>query len=215
MCFSASASLGAGALLLGVGAWTVRAARRRNELPYAAIPLLFAAQQLSEGVVWWTFSHDAPGLQAVMTQLYSFFSHVLWPVYVPLAALLLEPPGWRRRALLLVAAIGLAVGGYLLYSMFANPITVRATGGHIEYVSPHFFVALTMGGYLLASTLSLLLSSAGAIRLFGALTLLAAVLAYGIYAIWFISVWCFFAAVLSVVVALHFFGPVTAARQAH
>lgn len=201
-----TASLAAGGFLLGIGTMTVKAARRPSEIPFAAIPLLFAIQQLSEGVVWWTFDHDAPGLNFVMTQLYSFFSHVLWPAYVPLAVLLLEPPGGRNRLLKLTAIAGVGVGLYLLYSMFEYPITSRPTGGHIEYVSPHFFAALTMTGYLLATTVSPLLSNEGMVRIFGAFALISFVLAYLIFARWFISVWCFFAAILSVVVALRFFG---------
>lgn len=204
MCFSATASLAAGGFLLGLGTMTVKAARSPSELPFAAIPLLFAIQQLSEGVVWWTFSHDAPGLNVVMIQFYSFFSHVLWPVYVPLAVLLLEPTGWRRRLLKITAVAGLAIGMYLLYSMVEYPITARVTGNHIEYVSPHFFAVVTMTGYLLATTLSPMLSSQRTVNLFGVLALISFALAYLIYATWFISVWCFFAAVLSVVVALRF-----------
>lgn len=141
-----------------------------------------------------------------MTQFYSFFSHVLWPAYVPLAVLLLEPPGGRNRLLKLTAIAGVGVGLYLLYSMFEYPITSRPTGGHIEYVSPHFFAALTMTGYLLATTVSPLLSNEGMVRIFGAFALISFVLAYLIFARWFISVWCFFAAILSVVVSLRFFG---------
>ncbi len=206
MCFSMTASLAAGGFLLGVGTMTVKAARRSSEVPFAAIPLLFSIQQLSEGIVWWTFAHDAPGLNVVMTQFYSFFSHVLWPAYVPLAVLLLEPPGRRSRLLKLTAIAGIGVGLYLLYSMFEYPITSRAIGGHIEYVSPHFFAVVTMTGYLLATTVSPLLSNEITVRIFGALALISFVLAYLIFARWFISVWCFFAAILSVIVALRFFG---------
>ena len=79
MCFSATASFSAGAVLLGVGTLTLKSARRPPELPFAAIPLLFAIQQLTEGVIWLTFSYQAPLLNTVMTHVYSFFSHVLWP----------------------------------------------------------------------------------------------------------------------------------------
>lgn len=207
MCFSATASFTAGGVLLGVGTLTVKASPGVRELPFAAIPLLFGVQQLSEGVVWWTLANDAPGLNAAMTQFYSFFSHVLWPGYVPLAVLLLEPPGRRRQGLWSIALIGFAVGAYLLYSMIEYPITSRATGGHVEYVSPHFFAAFTMGGYLLATAGSMLFSSHWTVKLLGGLALLSFVAAYLVFARWFISVWCFFAALLSVVVALYFFAP--------
>lgn len=203
MCFSATASFAAGAFLLGVGAMTMKAARTPRQVPFAAIPLLFAIQQLTEGVVWWTFSHDAPLLNSVMTHLYSFFSHVLWPVYVPLAVLLMEPSGWRRTALSAVVAIGAAVGAYLLYVLVAFPVVSQPVGQHIEYVSPHFFAALTMTLYLIATTTSLLLSAHLRVRVFGAASMLASAVAYAFYSRWFISVWCFFAALLSVLVFFH------------
>lgn len=216
MCFSATVSFSAGALLLGIGTLTLKSARRLRELPFAAIPLLFAIQQLSEGVIWLTFSYEAPLLNAVMTHVYSFFSHVLWPAYVPIAVLLIEPPGWRRRALLAFVAAGIAVGAYLLYVLVAFPIVSRPTGQHIEYVSPHFFAAVSMTLYLMSTTVSLLLSTHRTVKAFGVLALLSFAVAYWFYTTWFISVWCFFAALLSAVVYLHFkFGHVSAPDVKH
>ena len=207
MCFSATASFSAGAVLLGVGALTLRSAlasHQRRDLPFAAIPLLFAIQQLIEGVIWLTFRFDAPLINSVMTHAYSFFSHVLWPVYVPVAVLLMEPAGWRRQALIAFVAAGAAVGAYLLYVLVAFPIVSQPTGQHIEYVSPHFFAALTMTLYLLSTAVSPLLSSHRMVVVFGVLALVSFGAAYAFYATWFISVWCFFAALLSAVVYLHF-----------
>ena len=204
MCFSATASFTAGTVLLGLGTLTLKSARRPRELPFAAIPLLFAIQQLSEGVIWLTFSYEAPQVNAVMTHVYSFFSHVLWPVYVPVAVLLIEPPGWRRRALLVFVAAGVAVGAYLLYILVAFPVVSRPTGQHVEYVSPHFFALAAMTLYLMSTTLSPLLSTHRIVKVFGVLALASFAAAYFFYATWFISVWCFFAALLSAVVYLHF-----------
>jgi hypothetical protein len=204
MCFSATASFSAGALLLGIGGLTLKSARRPRELPFAAIPLLFAVQQLIEGVIWLTFRYEAPLLNAVMTYVYSFFSHVLWPVYVPVAVLLIEPSGWRRRALLAFVAAGVAVGAYLLYFLIAFPIVSRPIGQHVEYISPHFFLAAVMTLYLLSTTFSLFLSTHRTVKVFGVLALASFAAAYFFYAAWFISVWCFFAAVLSGVVYFHF-----------
>ena len=102
MCFSASASLAVGGALLGVGLLSLKAAQGWRENMLAALPLLFALQQLSEGALWWTFGPEQtpiswrPGL----TYLYSFFSHALWPVYIPLAAWAVEPGAGRRSVLL-------------------------------------------------------------------------------------------------------------------
>ena len=203
MCFSATVSFSAGILLLGVSVLTLRAARRPRELPLAAIPLLFAVQQLTEGVIWWTFSHEAPLLNTVMTHVYSFFSHALWPVLVPVAVLLVEPPGWRRTTLATTAVAGLAVGVYLLYNLVTFSVIARPTGQHIEYVSPHFFAAAVMSLYLLSTCVGPILSSHRMVRLFGLLALLSFASVYYFYTAWFISVWCFFAALLSITILVH------------
>ena len=207
MCFSATASFSAGALLLVIGTLTWRSAlatRQRHALPFAAIPMLFAVQQLIEGVIWLTFAEEVTPLNVLLTHVYSFFSHVLWPVYVPVAVLLMEPKGWRRRALTAFVAAGAAVGAYLLYVLAAYPVASKSTGQHIAYDSPHFFAAVTMTLYLLSTAISPLLSTHRWVLVFGVLALLSFGAAYAFYATWFISVWCFFAALLSAVVYLHF-----------
>jgi hypothetical protein len=204
MCFSASASFAAGTALLAIGAVTVKKAGHGAELAYAAIPLLFGVQQLIEGMVWLSFSSEEPMLNSVVTFVYSLFSHVLWPIYVPFAVLLLEPVRWRRRTLAAFLVAGAAVGLYLLVNMFRFPIESRAAAGHIEYVSPHFYVVAVMAGYFAATCISMLFSSQKLVNVFGAAALLSFALAYAIYRQWFISVWCFFAALLSVIVLLHF-----------
>ncbi len=211
MCFSASASFTAGIVLLGAGILTVRSARGARELPLAAIPLLFSIQQLIEGVVWLTFRYEAPLLNAAMTHVYSFFSHVLWPVFVPVAVLLIEPPGWRRTTLWGLSVAGGAVAAYLLYTLVAFSVVSQVTGQHIEYVSPHFFAAVVMSGYLLSTAISPMVSTHRWVKLFGLLALASFAAAYYFYARWFISVWCLFAAVLSLVLCAHF---VTTPRQA-
>ena len=204
MCFSATASFSAGVVLLGLGTLTLKAVRHPRELLLASIPLLFGIQQVVEGVIWLTFRYEAPFLNAVMTHLYSFFSHVLWPVYVPVAVLLIEPPGWRRKAVAIFAAGGFAVGVYLMYALVAFTIVSRPTGQHIEYVAPHFFAATVMSLYLLSTTVSPVFSTYRTVKVFGVLALLSFGAVYYFYAVWFISVWCFFAAILSGIIYLHF-----------
>lgn len=212
MCFSATASFTAGAALLGIGAVTISRARGRAELPFALIPALFGVQQLIEGSLWLTFPDKAPHANSVLTYAYSFFSHVLWPVYVPIAVLLLEPEAWRRKLLAGIALAGAAVGLYLLYFLVTEPITSEVVGRHISYVSPHFYVVPVMTLYVLATCVSSLVSSCNTIRWFGVATFVALLAAYAFYAFWFISVWCFFAAVLSMIVLVHFLGREPKAR---
>lgn len=204
MCFSATASFSAGALLIGISVLTIKAARTPAEVPFAAIPLLFGLQQLCEGAIWLGFSHEAPLTRPLLTHVYSFFSHVLWPAYIPLAVLLLEPPGQRRRMLRWCVAIGSAVALYLLAIIVTNPIIAQPVGKHIEYISPHFLAPVTMAWYLVAVTISPMLSSHRPVVIFGVMALLSFAGAWVFYMNWFISVWCLFMAVLSGIILFHF-----------
>ena len=206
MCFSANASFSAAAVLFVAGAVTVRRAEHRAELPFALIPILFAVQQLIEGVIWLTLPVGPAPLTNVLTHSYSFFSHVFWPVYVPLAVLFLEPVRRRRRALFGIALTGGALGLYLLYVLVRLPVVAEVRDGHIAYLSPHFYALEVMALYVLSTCVSLMVSSHSAVRLFGAAAFLSFMAASYFYTIWLISVWCFFAALLSGIVLLHFRG---------
>ncbi|MEX1185209.1 MAG: DUF6629 family protein [Gemmatimonadaceae bacterium] len=203
MCFSATASFVAGASLSAVGVVTIAKAERRSELPFAAIPLLFGIQQLVEGVIWLTFRHDAPLLKQMMTNTYSVFSHVLWPIYVPFAIGFLDATPWRKKTLLAFQAAGIVVGLYLLYSLAARPIDAQVIGKHIVYVSPHFYLPAVMVLYLAATCVSCFFSSHRFVNLFGALALISFIAAYFFHASALVSIWCFFAAILSVLIYLH------------
>ena len=203
MCFSATASFTAGVALLGLGTLTFRRARSVAELPYAAIPALFGLQQLVEGGLWLTFHDNAAHLNAILTHIYSLFSHVLWPVFVPIAVLLLETVPWRRKVLQALAIAGAFSGLYLLYFWAMDPTISKVIGRHIFYDSPHFYIKPILALYVLGTCVSSLLSSHSEVRWFGVATLVSFAAAYA-FSFWFISVWCFFAAVMSATVWLYF-----------
>lgn len=207
MCFSATASFTAGVALLGIGALTLRRTSRGAEIPYAAIPVLFGLQQLVEGGLWLTFLDQAPHFNSMLTHIYALFSHVLWPVFVPIAVLLLESVPWRRKALKALVVGGAISGVYLLYFWALDPTTSRVVGQHIVYDSPHFYIKPILVLYVLGTCISSLLSSHAAVRWFGAVSLASYAVAAAFYSIWFISVWCFFAAVMSASVWLYFRKP--------
>lgn len=50
MCFSATTSFAAGSVLWVVGIATLMKAKRKSELPFAMIPLLFGVRQFIEGL---------------------------------------------------------------------------------------------------------------------------------------------------------------------
>lgn len=203
MCFSASASFVAGTLLSVAGVATLKSTKTRSELPFALIPLLFGIQQLTEGIVWLTFGHEAPAVKDVTTYLYSGFSHVLWPMYIPFAMGTLEQVRWRRRAIFTFELAGAAVALYLLYFLVTRPVVAEIVGMHIVYVSPHFYLLPVMVLYVAATCVSCLFSSHDFVRLFGALAFLSFIAAYFVYVTALVSIWCFFAAILSLLIFLH------------
>lgn len=204
MCFSASASFIAGTSLSVIGVATLKHTESRAERPFAMVPLLFGIQQLIEGVIWLTFTHDAPLLRQTMTYVYSGFSHVLWPIYLPLALGVLEAVRWRKRALFAFGAVGLAVGLYLFYFIVTRPVIAEVIGRHIVYASPHLYQIPVITLYLAATCVSCFFSSHAFVKLFGVLALLSAVIAYLVHVTAFISIWCFFAAILSLLLYVHF-----------
>lgn len=203
MCFSATASFIAGTALSVLGVATLRATRRKAEIAFATIPLLFGIQQIVEGTLWLSFSFDAPPLNVAMTYLFSIFSHVLWPMFVPFSIGLLEAVPWRRKVIRGFLGIGLLVGLYLLYMIVEFPV-ISVAAANIVYVSPHFYKLPVMLLYLAATCVSCFFSSDATVRIFGALALILFVLAYGFFAVALFSVWCFFAAVLSSIIYVHF-----------
>lgn len=214
MCFSATASFAAGTALVAVGGLTLHRSRGKVELPLALIPLLFGVQQLTEGVVWVSLNNDLPVLQSYSTYIYSGFSHVLWPIFVPFAILLVEIKRWRRRAIGVFLVLGLGVGLYLLYFIVRFPVTAHVHGRSIFYESPHFYIGAVLVIYLLATCVSGLFSSHRCINIFGVLAFVLAIAAYLVSVETFVSVWCFFAAILSLLIVVHFSGPMQACRPA-
>ncbi|MFW9611193.1 MAG: DUF6629 family protein [Fluviibacter sp.] len=206
MCFSAQASFITGVGLLGLGALTIKRVRTRRELPYALIPLLFGIQQLLEGMLWLTFTKSAPALNTWLTYLYLLFANVLWPIYVPLAVLALETVKRRRRIIAGFAAVGAIVSAYLLAILLLQPITASVADQHILYDFANPYEQTTITLYIIVTCVSLLLSSHPRVMVFGMAVFISEVVAYTLYTTWLISVWCFFAAVLSIIVFWHFQG---------
>ncbi len=212
MCFSATASFAAGGVLSAAGIVTLSKVKTKNELPFASIPLLFGIQQTIEGVVWLSFG--SPLLNTISTYSFSMFSHVLWPMLVPISILLLETDHSRKKILSVFSFIGVTVGLYLLYFLIVDPLTSHIVNKSIAYHSPHFYLDLILILYFMATGVSSLFSSHKIINLFGIVTLLSAAIAGWFFEETFISVWCFFAAILSVLVYWHFTSTPAAGRLA-
>jgi hypothetical protein len=182
---------------------TVIKAERKAQIPFAMIPFLFGVQQIVEGMLWLTFRFDDQLLNVTMTYLFVLFSHILWPIFLPFSIGLMETVAWRKKVISAFQITGIAVGLYLLYFIVRYPVASEVHG-HMVYVLPYVKEQPVLEFYLAATCVAPLFSSHRIIKIFGVLALLLFMVAYWYYTVAFFSVWCFFAAVLSGVVYLHF-----------
>jgi hypothetical protein len=206
MCFSATASFTAAATAGAIGAatlWTAARSKDRALLPIAAFPILFAAQQFVEGLLWLELARPVPGTcRPVLVHAFLGYAEIFWPVFAPLAVWLIEPARWRRGLILGCLAVGVALSAYLLVKMIGSPYTASAGSGHIAYTNDTTYPTGIEVPYVFATTIALLLSSHRMIQLVGLVILGGFAVAYVSYHDAYISVWCFFAAVASVLIYL-------------
>ena len=111
MCFSATASFSAGVVLTVIGVATIKKVQHPSQILFASIPLLFAIQQIAEGILWLTLPNPAYlPTQVSFTYIFLFFAQVVWPLWVPMAILLLEKEDLRKRVQRYLVAAGMLVG---------------------------------------------------------------------------------------------------------
>lgn len=205
MCFSASASFAAAGAVSVAGVAALRTAKKPSHMLLAAIPLIFAVHQFAEGVLWLALSrveHVAWTQPAMLTFL--TFGEVVWPFWVPLAILALEDDPRRRNVLSALLALGIIVAVARAYGLRADPVSASIAGHHIQYRidSPLPFRRITDVAYVLVTVLPPFVSSIKLMRWIGLILLASLVVSKIFFYQTFISVWCFFAALMSVLVVL-------------
>ncbi len=208
MCFSAAASFAAAGVIGAVGVATLAQKPERKRLAFALFPLIFAAHQAIEGFIWLSVSAGAPP-PAFLKLAYLFFAQIFWPTYTPLAVLLFEDDKRRRWALIMLLAVGLIVSGVLGGILIESEYTVRAVNGSLSYTTDHEFEKHLVALYLMATAAPLLISRHRYVMAFGGVVLIGSVVTQLAFYYAAASVWCFFAAIASMLVFLHI------RRQAH
>lgn len=207
MCFSATASFTVSAALVPVGLYTIARTRHVNTawLPFAAFPLAFGLQQALEGVVWLGLTGGNETAVCMASRGFLFFSHLFWLAWVPFAVWMVEPNPARKRVIGVMTAIGCVYG----LSVFLPSFLIR-DWLHMEVIerSLEYKTRLIYDGLINRTVLrlfyavlvvgALFLSSHRRIQVFGGLIAASLTLTYAFYAYAFISVWCFFAAILSI-----------------
>jgi len=203
MCFSAEASFTAGVLLTFVGTETLRKVHKPSQIALASFPIFFAIQQFAEGGVWLTIGQAThAGLQTLFTHAFLVMAQMVWPILVPLAALLLEHNKSRKRILSALLVVGVAIGLYYGYRLIAHSIHAQVIGNHVVYddTSLDSSGLVTIVLYLFATIGPLFVSSTKRVYILGIIMSLSFIVSALFYIRCLMSVWCFFAAIISFVV---------------
>jgi len=222
MCFSASASFIAAGFLSTIAIATLHRATRPQIKPVALLPLFFGIQQGLEGLVW--ISLNAPGdslwwhiIQGIGIYGFVFFAALFWPIWIPYALYCVEENTSYRKLLYKVVITQLILAAVYIISWHFTPIIATNINCHIAYsifsmqfswlaynptslllrLGLNFVKAFISIAYLSATAFVFFGSSIPYAKVMGTLILAAYVVAELGYRLSFASVWCFFAAVIS------------------
>jgi len=205
MCFSAIASFGASAILAIAGVATLKKVKAPRQLLFALFPIVFSVQQLVEGFVWITLTNaNYERWQSIPIYIFVFFAQVLWTTWVPLSFFLIEKNIIRRNILLGLVAIGSGISLFHFYNLIFFKVSASVRPYHIYYdldfYLRHNLIIDIL--YLLTIILPPLISSIHRTYILGVLLFLSFLITKLYFSDYLISVWCFFAALISIVVLL-------------
>jgi hypothetical protein len=219
MCFSATASFGAGVVLGTIGILAVAKAKTKPRRLFATIPLIFAVQQFTEGLLWLSLKNtDMASWQPLITYIYLVFAMAVWPLWVPLTIRLLEKDARSKRIMNVLVGIGAVVAICVVLVLSLYPVEAMtpvclscplssnpALNQHIHYrftfpPVPKGLIGAFTVLYIMATIITPFISSIRKMKWLGFVFLASYLFAVILYNGFVISVWCFFAALLSFVV---------------
>ncbi len=198
MCFSAEASYTAAGALALIGAATLKKFSSHHFIFLALIPLMFALQQLSEGILWTQFNlgEQENSISFLAEGGFLIFAFFVWPIWIPLSLAIVEKVALRRNVLYFILACGVILSISNLYFGLTHAIHVNIIQHSIHYsgrVPPQEII------YPLIVMLPMFVSSLNKVWIFGILTLMGYIVANYFYTETFVSVWCFFAGIVSLI----------------
>ncbi|HEY0468694.1 MAG TPA: DUF6629 family protein [Polyangiaceae bacterium] len=206
MCFSATGSFALSGILTVLGATSLARNSSKPHRMFAAIPLLFAAQQAAEGMVWLTLNGSHGLLNRLAVSTFVGIALVVWPTWLPFALRLAERDPRRRRALgvLLWAGSLVASCALLLIARFPPFAQIQGHSINYEYAGsgdvPRRLLFLV--AYVIPTVVPFFVTTLRMARLLGVVLVLSLLTAFVVQREALTSVWCFFAAILSGLILL-------------
>ncbi|MDJ0822577.1 MAG: hypothetical protein QNJ09_12320 [Paracoccaceae bacterium] len=206
MCFSATASFTLCGALVPAGVYAIARARKVNPdmLPFAIYPLAFGIQQGFEGFVWLGMNAGDAGTVAWASRGFLFFSHFFWLAWVPFSVHWFEDDPARKRLLTWLSVSGFLYGLtiFLPSFLFGGWLKVVEINYSLDYKTVLIYEDLVNRTvlqliYAMLVVGALALSTDRRIQVFAGMVAVSLLVTYAFYAYAFISIWCFFAAILS------------------
>lgn len=206
MCFSATASFTAAAVMGGVGVATFKAGKKKEQQFLASVPFLFALQQLAEGWVWMSIRDEQfYPYQHFFTLCFLFFAWVVWPILIPLSFYKIEQNVVRKLWCKRLIYVGIASASYATFNMLMKyPVPDIATFhiiykmnkiyGHDILFIPH------QTAYILSTVMPMFLSSLKGVKVLAIINFIALIFCFYLFQLALPSTWCFFAAFISSII---------------
>ncbi|HLE76456.1 MAG TPA: DUF6629 family protein [Candidatus Babeliales bacterium] len=196
MCFSSTASFTASGVLLicGIGA-LIRA--KKNQRLLAMMPILFSIQQFIEGTIWQSLMAGQSAQLAIYA--YLTFVYIVWPNWPALAISKMTSKVSEKKLLTLPLLAGILISILTIVCLTIAVPQASITCSHIVYTAPlpHWLWFPGSALYLFATIAPFFIASIPHLWLMGVLLAISYAVTFLFYNIALLSVWCFFAALLS------------------
>lgn len=216
MCFSAEASFAAGIALVPAGIYCLWSAciKKPSFLGLAVVPVAFGIQQISEGFVWHALDHGDAGQIRAPALVFLFFALAFWPFWFPFLTAMMEPQLLRKWIFVVFSVLATVWFWVLFYPLAAGAeslLQIQSVHHSIQYdyddLAVYRYVDKTPLRvlYFLSVAVPPLLGSETWGRIPGLVLGASALLAVLVFDYAFVSVWCFFAAVMSIYCCVVFY----------
>lgn len=215
VCLSAEVSFSlSGALLIGGGYCVEKAVRSDHAaLPLAVVPIMFGLQQFCEGWVWVGLHRGDAHLVTIAGAGFLFFAMCFWPAWIPFSMLLVERRGWVHKWLWSMTLVGIVIGLVTMVPLIvdASWLHVEVEGHSLHYnvdSSPAFRLLpniVWQAVYFVAVASPLVIATNRKLVHFGMALILSAATTHVFVPTGFASVWCCFAAAMSLYIVTLFY----------
>lgn len=132
------------------------------------------------------------------------YAQGLLPFLLPLSVYLIEPTKRKRQRMLWFVLLGGGLTLYILWGLTAYPLQVSAHGHSIVYFNPVTTTIAVAVLYVIATCGALLLSGFRYLIALGIANVIGLIAVMIVMRYAFTSIWCAYAAVISVLIYFHF-----------